>query len=123
MEGRGSATISEVSLQTKHLKPEEESAQRKSKQEDLQKELDRLLQRQSALQTKRHRLQKQRTVLDGFADNVIKGPIKTEVGSNSLRELVVIFGCWVCISWFSKPITVCLSSKNVRSWSRVLVIV
>jgi hypothetical protein len=77
VEGRGNATISEVSVQTKHLDASDSGKQ--GKREELQKELEKLQQRRTLLTTKQHRLKKQRTVLDGFADNVVKGPVKTDV--------------------------------------------
>ena len=69
VEGRGSATISEVSVQTKHL--DENEAKNSGKRDELQKEMEKLENRKDLLTQKQQRVQKQRTVLDGFADNVI----------------------------------------------------
>lgn len=71
-------------MQTKHLDENEVSSQ--GKRDELQKEMDKLVQRKDLLTSKQNRLQKQRTVLDGFADNVIKGPIKTNVSTNNIGD-------------------------------------
>ena len=71
VEGKGSATITEVAFQTKQLTPDEESSQHE-KEKQLRKQLEDGEKRHKVLLTKQHRLRKQRDVLDGFADNVKK---------------------------------------------------
>ena len=71
MEGKGSATITEVAFQTKQLTPDEESSQHE-KEKQLRKQLEDAEKRHKIMVTKQHRLRKQRDVLDGFADNVKK---------------------------------------------------
>ena len=91
VEGKGDATIQEVSFQSKLITPQEEEED-KSANKQLQKELDQLCEREKALNAKVSRLTKQRTVLEGFADSVTKPmPIpvdkdKTEVHTNFIAR-------------------------------------
>ena len=71
MEGRGGATITEVSFLTKQLSPEEESSHT-AREKEFKGRLDAAKRRRDVLWTKKHRLKKQRDVLDGFADNVMR---------------------------------------------------
>lgn len=72
VEGRGPATIIEVAFSTKYLTSEEQQDV-KQKQSEIRKKLDNAKNLQAVLKQKRVRLEKQRQVLDGFADNAIKG--------------------------------------------------
>ena len=71
VEGRGSATITEVAFQTKQLTPDESTIQNE-KEKQLRYQLEEAERRHNILNVKQHRLRKQRDVLDGFADNVVK---------------------------------------------------
>ncbi len=71
VEGRGAATITEVAFQTKQLTPDESTIQNE-KEKQLRYQLEEAERRHNILNVKQHRLRKQRDVLDGFADNVVK---------------------------------------------------
>ncbi len=78
VEGRGSATITEVAFQSKDLTPDEDANQHE-KEKQIRKQLEDAERRHGVMVTKQHRLRKQRDVLDGFADNVKKA------GSDGVR--------------------------------------
>jgi hypothetical protein len=75
VDGKGLATILEVSFQSKFLTSEEVTSQN-AEQEDLKRQLNEAVRRRAELNTKKHRLKKQRDVLDGFADALMKGSPK-----------------------------------------------
>ncbi|CAH1799374.1 unnamed protein product [Owenia fusiformis] len=70
VEGRGAATILEVTYQTKYIRPEENAANQQTKL--IEADLKALEKEKSVLLAWQKRVQKQRSVLDGFADNLTK---------------------------------------------------
>lgn len=71
VEGRGSATISEVAFQSKQLTPDEAPGAQ-DREKTLRRQLEDAERRHGLMVTKQQRLRKQREVLDGFADNMKK---------------------------------------------------
>jgi len=72
VEGRGPATIAEVAFRTKYLTSEEQNNVKEEK-DKIRKKLEDAKRSRDVLDHKHKRLEKQRNVLDGFADNAIKG--------------------------------------------------
>ena len=60
-----------MSFLTKQLSPEEESSHT-NREKEFKDKLESSKRRRDVLWTKKHRLKKQRDVLDGFADNVMR---------------------------------------------------
>ena len=76
VDGRGPAVISEVSFQAKHLAGSD--VEINQKQKELKDKLVPLEKKKASAESKRTRLQKQRDVLFGFADNLMQPAEKAD---------------------------------------------
>ncbi|XP_064629545.1 uncharacterized protein LOC135488724 isoform X9 [Lineus longissimus] len=70
VEGKGPATILEVIYSATQLSPEED--ENEQRHQEVRRQLHDLTKQKEAMESRKKRLQKQREVLDGFADNLLK---------------------------------------------------